>query len=119
MKLSSYNVFLNNFNLSIRLGCQPSERQHYQTAALDLTFDVPATAGNFELDKTVCYLTASQIATDVAAAQEWDLIENFLSALAERLFARFTDADKISLSLKKFVVPGADSAGAALEFLRG
>lgn len=118
MNITKYTVFVDSLSLPIRLGCQPAERLNYQTAVLDLDFDLSGQAGSFELDKTVCYLTASQLAVQLAAEQEWDLIENFLSALALKLFEKFHAANRITAGLKKFVVPGCESAGARLEFVR-
>jgi dihydroneopterin aldolase len=120
MELQKYDVILTALKLPIRLGCMPAERQNYQSAELDLSFEINIQnchkAARFELDKTVCYLTASELAISLAASKEWDLIENFLSSLAQEFFNKYNSILKLQMTLRKYVVPGTESAGVSLSF---
>ena len=110
----SYQVFVNGLKISIRLGCGPEERKLAQSVQLDLAFDVHLNAAATEVDQTVCYLTASQLAVQLASQQEWALVENYLDSLCDLYFSKFSACSRIQGKLMKFVVPACDGAGVSI-----
>lgn len=108
---SSYQIFVSGLKLPIRLGCGPEERRHFQSAKLDLVFEVLASSNSEDLSQSVCYLRASEIAAAHAASTEWVLVENFLDSLCQEFFTRFKACSQVEASLTKFVVPSCEGAG--------
>ena len=107
----NYEVFVNGLKLPIRLGCRAEERKSWQVARLDLVFEVNLNCRASEINQTVCYLSASELASRHAAKQEWILVEDYLESLTTKLFEAFSACQTIASTLTKFVVPGCDGAG--------
>lgn len=110
----SYEVFIDRLQLSMRIGCKAAERFKPQMVELSVRFQIEAGTDINELDRSVCYFTASQMAREHAQQQEWVLVENYLESLTALYFEHFPACSEVDASLSKFVVTACSAAGARI-----
>lgn len=106
-------VRISALKVPIRIGCEASEREHYQQIEVDLAIalDSSRAAESGMLEHTVCYLTVAMRVLELSRSQSWALLEQFADACAKTILEHFPAAQGVCCTLRKFVIPAAHSVG--------
>ncbi len=113
-------VIIKNFELLVQIGCHAEERQSAQRILLSCSIacDFSSAIASSQVADTVCYVGVATLARELIEGQPWILLEQAGDAFIHALFEKFPAAQHVQLTLKKFVVPGADWTGVHLERTR-
>ena len=85
------------------IGIHPSERVKQQTLLLDINLDVDIGDSAFadEIDETIDYTIIAEMATKLAVAKKYNLIESFCRDLNNLFLETFQAIKKIRILVKK------------------
>lgn len=100
-------IFVKNFCLHATHGVLPEETRLGQRFYLDIECetDVSAAAANDDYEKTICYATLCDLATQVSAEGPFRLIETLAERVALRILARFPIAARVTVHIRKPQAP--------------
>lgn len=98
-----FTLHLNQLRLKARLGVFEWERAQEREFPLDVTAGILAadSVREDDLTATVDYAALESLLLEKAAAQEWQLIERLLHALAHEALQNFPQIQSLTLTLAK------------------
>ena len=110
-------VFIEDLKIQLRIGCTEEERAFPQQIVVNLeaALDLSKSATTKNLSDTVCYVSMAQMCKEVAVSKNWVLIEEYGQELASNILQAFPLVDLCRITIRKFVLPEAKSAGIFLE----
>ncbi len=106
----SVSVQIHEFKLPCHLGCIDEERARLQVVAINLeaVVSVPGAQLSDNLRDCIDYRDLIKRMELVASEQEWKLLEKMTFDLATDLLVKFPPLQKVKLSVRKNVLPGAE-----------
>jgi dihydroneopterin aldolase len=110
-------ITLRNLEVWTRIGVPDEERAQAQKLHVSVSFKAPSVeeaAATDDLAKSIDYFQVGERIKAVAAEKPRKLIETFAEELAQALLAGFK-LKRISVEVRKFVLPDAEWVGIAIE----
>ncbi len=106
-------VIISDLVLYAKIGWTAAERKTPQRLALSLevSLDLRAAAASRSLTDTICYSRLSRRLSEIAAGNDWVLIEELAEALCGSVLSENSHISAIKLLLKKFSIPDASWTG--------
>ncbi len=107
-KLPADSILIRDLEVAYRVGVPDAERKSPQRLLIsaEIFSDFTAAISADAIQKTVDYFAVCQKLLRFGENREWKLIEKLADDLARMILADFA-ADRVSIEVKKFVIPQA------------
>ena len=105
----SVTVAIHEFKLPCHLGCIDEERRRLQVVVVNLeaVVSVPGAQTSDSIGDCIDYRDITKRLEQVASEQEWRILEKMTFDLSTDLLMKFPAIQRITISIRKNVLPGA------------
>ncbi len=117
MTVRSCTVLVDKLEVFARVGVPQAERAHPQRLLISATLHVSAPT-NDEVSDTADYAAVSESIRTLCAHGERKLIETLARDCAQTIFDTQPAVQSLSVTIHKFIIPGAASVAVQLDFCR-
>ena len=106
-------IVIDGLRCMVHVGVPDAERRPRQRLLLDITLETPlARAGKQDdMRATVDYAAAAALAKKITEERSYKLVEAIAERVVAALLTRFRTVTAVSVGIRKFSVPHAESVG--------